>query len=69
MFRSGEKIGNDLGSELGLTVFVTSRRYCQTNSAQALKETSRFTLPMRFSLGFRLGFRLGDRLGDRLGFS
>ena len=27
----------DPGIELGLTVFVTSRRYRQTNSAQALK--------------------------------
>ena len=33
----------DPGIELGLTVFVTSRRYRQTNSAQALKETYRFT--------------------------
>ena len=33
----------DPGIELGLTVFVTSRRYRQTNSAQALKETNRFT--------------------------
>ena len=32
----------DPGIELGLTVFVTSRRYRQTNSAQALKETNRF---------------------------
>ena len=32
----------DPGIELGLTVFVTSRRYRQTNSAQALKETDRF---------------------------
>ena len=29
----------DPGIELGLTVLVTSRRYRQTNSAQALKET------------------------------
>ena len=35
----------DPGIELGLTVFVTSRRYRQTNSAQALKETNRFTRP------------------------
>ena len=33
----------DLGIKLGLTVFVTSRRYRQTNSALALKETNRFT--------------------------
>ena len=26
-----------------VTVILTSRRYCQTNSAQALKETNRFT--------------------------
>ena len=32
--------------ELGLTVFVTSRRYRQTNPAQALKETNRFTRPI-----------------------
>ena len=31
----------DPGIELGLTVLVTSRRYRQTNSAQALKETDR----------------------------
>ena len=33
----------DPGIELGLRGFVTSRRYRQTNSAQALKETNRFT--------------------------
>ena len=34
----------DLGIELGyLTVFVTSSRYRQSNSVQALKETNRFT--------------------------
>ena len=33
----------ELGLGLGLTVFVTSRRYRQTNSAQVLKETNRFT--------------------------
>ena len=33
----------DPGIELGLTVFVTSRRYRETNSAQALKETNGFT--------------------------
>ena len=33
----------DPGIELGLTVSVTSKRYRQTNSAQALKETNRFT--------------------------
>ena len=32
----------DPGIELGLMVFVTSRRYHQTNSAQALKATNRF---------------------------
>ena len=37
----------DSGIELGLTVFVTSRRYRQTNSAQALK------------LGLGLGLGLG----------
>ena len=36
----GEKIVNDLGIELGLTVCATSRRYRQTNSAQTLKETN-----------------------------
>ena len=36
----------DLGIEVGLTVFVTSRRYRETNSAQALKETNRFTQPI-----------------------
>ena len=40
----------DPGIELGLTVFVTLRRYCQTNSAQALKQTNRFT-----QLGLGLG--------------
>ena len=34
---------NDPAIELGLTVCVTSRRYRQTNSAQELKETDRFT--------------------------
>ena len=43
---SGEKIVNDLGIELGLTVYVTSRRYRQTNSAQVLKETTRFKWPI-----------------------
>ena len=44
----------DPGIELGLTVFVTSRRYRQTNSAQALKETNRFT---RLGLGLGLYHR------------
>ena len=34
----------DPGTELGLTVFVTSRRYCQTNSAQALRVRVRVIL-------------------------
>ena len=33
----------DPGIKLWLTVLVTSRRYCQTNSAQTLNETNRFT--------------------------
>ena len=41
-----EKIVNDQGIELGLTVCVTSIRYRQTNSAQALKETNRFIWPI-----------------------
>ena len=34
----------DPGIELGLTVCVTSRRYRQTNSAQALRTGVRFAL-------------------------
>ena len=41
----------DPGIELGLTVFVTSRRYRQTNSAQALKET-KVTVRVRFRTMF-----------------
>ena len=45
----------DLGIELGLTVFVTSRRYRQTNSAQALKETDRVHATERGSMLIRKG--------------
>ena len=38
----GQFVSDDLWIELGLTVFVTSRRHRQTNFAQALKETNRF---------------------------
>ena len=36
-------LSDNPGIELGLTVFVPSRTCSQTNSAQALKETNRFT--------------------------
>ena len=48
----------DLRIELGLTVLVTSRRYRQTNSAQALKETVRVRVRVRGRVRVRV--RGGD---------
>ena len=63
----GEKIVNDPGIELGLTVCVTSRRYRQTNSAQVLKETNRLGLglDLHFAVRVRAQVGVGDMVGVR----
>ena len=51
----------DPGIELGLTVFVTSRRYRQTNSAQALRVRVRVGIKIRVRV--RVGIKIRVRWG------
>ena len=56
----------DPGIELGLTVLVTSRRYRQTNSAQALKETDRVRVRVRSRVRARVRSRVRARVRNTL---